>query len=261
LKHKLTTDFYSVTEIAGDEVTAGQVQRLCNRYGWAGQFCRGKDVLEVACGTGQGLSYLAAKSKSFAAGDYCEKVLDIARAHYGNRISLCRFDAQNMPFKNRSKDVIIIFEAIYYLPNAIKFVMECSRILRPGGKVLLCTANKDLYDFNPSPYSYKYYGVAELKQLFSKRGYTVVCYGDISAENGLLKSFIFRFLKMLAARLGLMPKTMAGKKWLKRIVFGQLVNMPREIVEEKAIYMPPMPISMSEPNMCHKVIYCDATLI
>ena len=41
-------DYVSVTEIAGDEVTQEQVDRLCNRYYWAGQYCAGKDVM-VSC--------------------------------------------------------------------------------------------------------------------------------------------------------------------------------------------------------------------
>jgi len=61
-----------------------------------------------------------------------------------------------MPFEDKSKDVIILFEAIYHIPDADRFVKECVRVLWPGGKVLVGTANKDLYDFNPSPYSYKY---------------------------------------------------------------------------------------------------------
>jgi len=30
------SDYISVTEIAGDEVTQEQIDRLCNRYYWAG---------------------------------------------------------------------------------------------------------------------------------------------------------------------------------------------------------------------------------
>ncbi len=52
-------DYVSVTEIAGDDVTQEQIDRLCNRYYWAGQYCAGKDVVETACGSGQGLGYLA----------------------------------------------------------------------------------------------------------------------------------------------------------------------------------------------------------
>ena len=49
-----------------------------------------------------------------------------------------------MPYKDNSIDVIILFEAIYYLPSVEKFVSECWRILRDRGKVLIATANKDL---------------------------------------------------------------------------------------------------------------------
>ena len=44
---KANNDYVSVTEIAGDEVTQEQIDRLCNRYYWAGQCCSGKDVVEA----------------------------------------------------------------------------------------------------------------------------------------------------------------------------------------------------------------------
>ena len=164
-------DYASVTEIAGDDVTLEQINRLCSRYYWAGQYCADKDIVEAACGTGQGLGYINDVAKSLDAGDYSDDILSIARRYYGDRIRLIHFDAQYLPFKEKSKDVIILFEAIYYLPDAEQFVRECVRILRPGGKVLIATANKDLFDFNPSPHSYKYYGVVELDSLFSKYGF------------------------------------------------------------------------------------------
>jgi len=109
-------DYISVTEVAGDEVTQEQIDRLCNRYYWAGQYCTSKDVVEAACGTGQGSGYLAGIARSLEAGDFSEEILSVARRHYGKRIQLRRFDAQEMPFEDKSKDVIILFEAIYYIP-------------------------------------------------------------------------------------------------------------------------------------------------
>lgn len=111
-------DYVSVTEIAGDEVTQEQIDRLCNRYYWAGHYCAGKDVVEAACGSGQGLGYLSGIAGSFEAGDYSDEILFIARRHYGERIAIQQFDAQDMPFEDKSKDVIILFEAIYYIPDA-----------------------------------------------------------------------------------------------------------------------------------------------
>ena len=43
------------------------------------------------------------------------------------------------------------------------------------------------------------------------------------------RHFLKAGIEFLAVMLGLVPKTTAGKKWLKRIVFGNLVRMPAEI--------------------------------
>ena len=253
-------DFVSVTEIAHEKVSREQISRLCNRYYWAGHYCSNKDVLEAACGSGQGLGYLAGIARTLEAGDFSEAVLAVAQRHYGERIALRQFDAQDMPFANQSKDVIILFEAIYYLPDAERFVAECSRILRPRGKVLIATANKDLYDFNPSPHSYTYYGVMELRELFSRYGFEVECFGDTPIEKVSIRQRVLRPVKKLAVMLKIMPKTTGGKKWLKRIVFGRLVEMPAEITGTTAQYVEPSPIRSSLPDTRHKVIYCAASL-
>jgi SAM-dependent methyltransferase len=100
-----------------------------------------------------------------------------------------------MPFDDKSKDVIILFEAIYYLPNVEEFIKECIRVLRPGGCVLIATANKDLYDFNPSPHSHTYYGVVELNELISSHGFKTEFFGDTPVERVPLRQRIFRPIK------------------------------------------------------------------
>ena len=147
-KSTMTNDYISVTEISWEQVSKEQIERLCHRYYWAGTWCAGKYVVEVACGTGQGLGYIKGLSKSLEAGDISKPILDIAKQHYKDKISLSKFSAQEMPFSDSSKNVILLFEAIYYLPDANQFLNECKRVLRPGGKMLIATANKDLYDFN-----------------------------------------------------------------------------------------------------------------
>lgn len=255
----MDNDYVSVTEMAGDEVTQEQIDRLCNRYYWAGQYCADKDVVEVACGSGQGLGYLSGIVKSLEAGDYSDKILSIARRHYENRIALRQFDAQDMPFEDKSKDAIILFEAIYYIPDAERFVYECKRVLRPGGKVLIATANKDLYDFNPSPHSFKYYGIVELNCLFSRYNFKTEFFGDTPISKVSIRQRVLRPLKKLAVILGLMPKTTSGKKWLKRLVFGNLVKMPAEIDSHSSQYLEPTPLPSNKIDSRHKVIYCAAT--
>jgi SAM-dependent methyltransferase len=254
------TDFLEVTELPGTPISGEQVERLLSRYRWAADFCAGRDVVEVACGAGPGLGMLAAPARTIEGGDYSEPILEFARRHYGARVPLQRLDAQVLPFPNRSKDVIILFEAIYYLPHPQQFVAECARVLRPGGKVLISSANKDLWDFHPSPHSHRYFGVPELRDLFEASGFRCVFFGYQPAARMALRQRVLRPIKRFAVMSGLMPKTMSGKRWLKRIVFGAQVPMPAELDPNAQPREAARPIADGAPDITHKVIYCAATL-
>lgn len=233
---------------------------MCQRYYWAAGYCRGKDVLEVACGTGPGLGYLAGIARSFRAGDLSEPILEIARKHYDKRIELSCFDAQALPSTDASLDVVLIFEALYYVPAAEKFVAECRRVLRPGGTLLIVTANKDLYDFNPSPHSFAYHGVVELDRLVSAHGFVPEFFGNTPVAEASFKQKVLRPVKKAVVASGLMPGSMAGKKLLKRLIFGNLVPMPAEIAADTVPARPPTPLPRGVPDQAHKVIFCAATL-
>jgi ubiquinone/menaquinone biosynthesis C-methylase UbiE len=252
--------FTSVTELSGDDVSVEQIERIRRRYHWAGEYCRGKDVLEVACGAGQGVGYLATLARSIRAGDYSEPILEIARKHYGTRFSFHQFDAQHMPFESESFDVVIIFEALYYIADVARFFAECQRVLRPGGVLLIATANKDLFDFNPSPHSFRYLGVRELSEELPRFGFNPRFFGDTPVEGVSLRQRLLRPLKKTAVTLGLMPRTMRAKKLLKRLVFGKLVPMPAEIMPDGSEAVRPNPLASDQADGKHKVIFCAAHL-
>jgi len=255
----MSTEFSEVTELAGSGISVEQLDRMAHRYGWAAGFCQGKDVVEVACGSGQGLGLLQSVSRSLEAGDYSENILSLAKAHYGNRFPLVRLDAQSLPYADASKDVIILFEAIYYIPDASRFVRECRRVLRPGGQVLVATANKDLWDFNPSPLSHVYYGADGLVRLFRDSGFDVQISGYMPIGAVSLRQRILRPVKKFAVASGLMPKSLAGKRMLKRFVFGKLVPMPAELPAPTSAIEVPTPLPGDRPDPLHKVLYCRAT--
>ena len=254
-----TSRFLDVTELAGEKVSQEQVERLCHRYYWAGTYCAGRDVLEVACGSGPGLRYLASRARSLQAGDYSPEVLAVARQHVGADVDLRVFDAQVMPYADTSFDVVIIFEALYYVPLPERFVAEARRVLRPDGMLLIVNANKDLFDFNPSPFSHQYHGVIELRQLLTAAGFEPTFYGYVRVDQVSLRQRVLRPIKRLAVALNLIPKTMAGKKMLKRLVFGRMTAMPESITGDMVPYQPPEPISSHVADRTHKVIYCAAT--
>jgi ubiquinone/menaquinone biosynthesis C-methylase UbiE len=253
-------DFLDVSELAGSPISGEQLERLRHRYTWAMPFSREKDVAELACGTGPGLGLLAGVARSLVAGDYSERMLERVRAHYGDRVALARFDASSMPYDSTSKDVLVIFEALYYLPDVARFAQECKRVLRPGGVLLIATANKDLSDFNPSPYSHDYLGVQELHEVFGSAGFDVRCFGHLDTAELSWKQRLLRPVKKAVVSLNLMPRTMRGKQILKRLVFGKPVSMPAELSPGADEIVPPTPLTPNQPDRRHKVIYCAASL-
>jgi ubiquinone/menaquinone biosynthesis C-methylase UbiE len=253
-------DFTTVTELSGDEVSQEQVERLAHRYYWAAEYCRGRDVLEVACGAGQGLGFIASVAKSVRGGDITPALVQRAQEHYGKRIELSEMDAQVLPFGDQSLDVVILFETLYYLPSPEQFVAECRRVLRPRGVVLIATANKDLYDFSPSPFSHRYLGVVELSTLFRAQRFQCEFFGNLPVQSVSLRQRVLRPIKAIVVRFNLMPKTMAAKKFLKRLVFGRLVPMPAEITADTATYSAPVRLSPDQPDRGFKVIYLAASL-
>ncbi len=248
-------DYTQVTEVTGESVSQEQIQRMINRYHWAQRYCQNRDVLELACGSGQGLGYLASGCKRIFGGDYSSPLLRKAKSHYQGRIPLLSLDAQILPFRDNSFDTIILYEAIYYLPDCESFARECHRILRPQGVLLICTANRDLPDFNPSPFSFRYLNPLDFVHLLRPLGLQVECFADCPVNYGNWKQKILSAIKKKMVRFDLMPKTMAGKKLFKRLIFGKLVPLPAELREDLGAPQSLIPILCDRADTTHKVVF------
>ena len=251
----MTEDYTTITETPGTGAPQEQLARQYSRYRYAATFCAHKDVLEVACGAGQGLGYLKKHAKCVVGGDYTADLLSRARSHYADNIPLLRFDAHRLPFQDHSFDVIIFYEAIYYLSHPEQFAAECARVLRPGGTLLICSANKEWVDFNPSPYSTGYLSARELIELLQQHHFQAELQGGFPTQKEAGRDTLVSLLKRLAVALHLVPKTMKGKEFLKRIFFGKLAPLPLEVVDGMVAYTPPEPLPIDIISPQHKVLY------
>lgn len=248
-------DYTQVTETPGDRITREALSMMWTRYEYAASLCGGKRVLEVACGAGQGLGYLAARASRVVGGDYTHGLLRTARKHYGDRVSLVRLDAHSLPFRDRVFDVIILYEAIYYLSEPVAFFVDCRRVLREGGVLMICTVNREWLDFNPSPFSTTYYSATELSDLLRAQGFTVELFGAFQVSTKSPRDRLVSFLKRAAVGLHLIPRTMKGKELLKRLFFGKLVTMPAELREGLERACPLVPLDGGRPVSTYKVLY------
>jgi ubiquinone/menaquinone biosynthesis C-methylase UbiE len=247
--------YASVTELPGHGATQEQLSMMHNRYRFAAELSKDKDVLELACGPGVALGYLKTVARRVVGGDVDEQLVKAASRHYGSRIEVRQIDAQNIPFDDQTFDVILLLEAIYYLPDARTFVSEAKRVLRPDGVVMICTANRERPDFNPSPYTHQYFSAAELQQLLLGHGFLVELFGAFPTTTTGLKSRLLWTLRQAAIKLHLIPKTMAWKIWLKRMFFGKLTPIPLEIVINQQQCTDLVPIDPTAPVRDYKVIY------
>jgi ubiquinone/menaquinone biosynthesis C-methylase UbiE len=256
----MSENFSSVTEVPGNKASQEQLERLYQRYHFARQYCKNKTVLEVACGSGMGLGYLAQDARTVIGGDIDLSLLKHPASYYKKRekILISDFNAHCFPFRDNSFDVVILFEAIYYLEEPETFIQEAHRVLKAEGKLIICSVNKEWEDFNPSPYSHRYYTSSELLSMIDREFSNVKNYGAFPIKAKSLKGRILSAVKRTAITLNLMPKTMKGKEKFKRIFFGKLTALPFEIKEGMTEYFPPEHLTISQSSPQYKVIFSVA---
>lgn len=231
-------DFSGVTERPGDAATAEQLSMIHTRYSLASVHILGKDVVELACGPGRGLAYLADHGARSVTGlDVQPEFVAAAAARLGGRARVVAGDAQALPFAAEAFDAALLFEALYYLPEPARFAAEAFRVLRPGGVLLVSQVNPEWPEFIPSPHSRRYYSAVELKSLLEAVGFAVdVLAGFPAAPRGRAGRLVAR-LRRTAARLHLVPGTMRGKALLKRLFYGKLAVLGETVDESAAVGM------------------------
>lgn len=194
------------------------------RYRMASDLVDGRSVLEVGCGSGMGLPYLAPRVSLIVGGDYTMALLSEARNQVPG-VPLARLDAHSLPFLDASFDVVLMLEMVYYLSDPDAAFAECRRVLRPGGALMICLPNRDRPDFNPSAFSFQYPNVPELADLFRRHGFTVRTYGGFPVQATSSRDRALAPVRRFAVRHGLIPRSMRAKAMVKRLLYGPLPRL------------------------------------
>lgn len=253
-------DFRLVTETVGMDCSKEQLIRAISRYGWAQSFCKNKDVLEVACGTGQGLHMLMMASKSLRACDISSEMVEEAKKNYPELKNIYVSCETKLPAKDKTMDIVICYEAIYYFKNHKKFFSETKRVLKRNGLLILSFPNCELFDFNPSPFAERYFKPRDLKLELENHGFRTEFFGGTALSLIGWRQKVFRPIKSVASRLKIIPGSMSGKAFLKRLVFGKLYRMPVRLDFNSELYDIPKKIHDLNSPLAFKVIYCKAQL-
>jgi len=95
-------------------------------------------LLGVGCGNGARLAYLADLGWSVE-GQEVDPISAAAAEKYGMKVHLGPLDVLNLPAA--SYDAIVMHHVIEHVHDPLKLLMECRRLLAPGGTIISITPN------------------------------------------------------------------------------------------------------------------------
>jgi SAM-dependent methyltransferase len=104
------------------------------RYAWAAQFARGRRVLDVGCGVGDGSRVLTEAGAAEVVGiDSPAAMVEVAQESTGANLQFERRDIGPLDHPDDSFEMVVCFAAIDRLADPEVLLAELVRVLRPEG--------------------------------------------------------------------------------------------------------------------------------
>ena len=154
-----------------------------------GTFCRfrGKTVMELGCSSGYLLAAFRNQEEFNAIGAELDPIpLRKARVTYGDRIQFIQSTVSTVPLPDESIDVIYCVDTVEHLSRPREMLLDCFRILRPGGRLLihwhpwLGPYGSHLEDIIPFPWAHAVFSMDTLlrvaAELYDSPEYRPACY-------------------------------------------------------------------------------------
>ena len=170
--------------IVPDEESAGVNAIHLKRYDFARAVCSGRDVLDAACGTGYGSSYLADVAARVLGVDVSQDAIAYARGRYrGPRTSFEVMDVTALDLAADTFDVVCSFETIEHVRDPRAAVKEAARVLRSDGVYVVSTPRVERTCTSPAnPFHEVEYAPADFAALLGESFGSVELYGQRRLE-------------------------------------------------------------------------------
>lgn len=144
------------------------------------------DVLDIASGDGVLAELLAPYAHSILCLDASDRVVSAARERlkdYKN-VKVCQGDMHRLELGNRQFDLVLLMHALTYSEKPEHAVAEASRVLKPGGRLLICTLAHHGHKTAVEPFDHRNLGFKpqELSNFVQKANLQVMSCKRITRE-------------------------------------------------------------------------------
>lgn len=151
-------------------------------YEFTKSFVTSKAVLDIGCGEGYGIDFLAENAKEAVGLDYDDSVIIFATGKYRKKnLKFTLMDVRNLKSINRKFDVICSFQNIEHISHPDELLADVVSLLEAGGVFVCSTCNK--HDASPgrdkpfNKFHVKEYDHGEFKSLLSLHFDSVELFG------------------------------------------------------------------------------------
>lgn len=124
----------------------------------------GGDVLEIGTGSGYGIDIISPHAASFTTVDKHDAGHDLS--HRSN-VTFRQMTVPPLDFADASFDCVITFQVIEHIRKDREMIGEIWRVLRPGGRLVISTPNRDM-SLTRNPWHVREYTVEGFRALLSE---------------------------------------------------------------------------------------------
>lgn len=162
--------------------------------------CKGKSVLDAACGEGYGTNILASVAKSVKGIDISNEAVEKAQVKYkSDIIDFVVGSVQKLPYETDVFDVVVSFETIEHVNSEmqIQFLDEIKRVLKKDGILIMSSPDKKNYSELPN-FKNKYHIHELYREEFLNLLENRFKYVDLYYQGMLCNSYLYNEQKDIA---------------------------------------------------------------
>lgn len=150
------------------EIFKPLLARMREPYKFTTKNFEGHLILDFGCGEGYGSRILSEKFGRVIAVDKDISVFTASRDNFHNSYIMNLCAIENLPFEDRTFDIICCFQSLEHIENYEILLEETKRVLKKSGVLLISTPNKTKIVSGLNPYHYREFSPDELHKTLSR---------------------------------------------------------------------------------------------